>query len=69
MQLLSSVLLTQPQIAEGAGGGETDTMLVTLAKDILTRLPPPFNSEEIENKYPVMYSQSMNTVLRQVKCV
>ncbi|XP_054256854.1 dynein axonemal heavy chain 3 [Macrosteles quadrilineatus] len=64
-ELLSSVLLTQPQITEGAGGGEIDTMLVTLAKDILARLPSPFDSEEVEKKYPVMYSQSMNTVLRQ----
>lgn len=60
------MLLTQTQIAEGAGGGETDAVLTHLASDILSKLPPSFDNHEVETKYPVLYTQSMNTVLRQV---
>lgn len=37
-----------------------------LALEILGRLPPSFNEKEVEEKYPVVYNQSLNTVLRQV---
>ena len=66
LQLLSSVLLTQSHISAGAGLGEADVLLLELASDILQRMPPPFNEAEVSEKYPVLYKQSMNTVLRQV---
>lgn len=46
---------------EGEGGG-----IVDLVKDIMGRMPPLYNIEEVSAKYPVMYMNSMNTVLRQV---
>uniref|UniRef100_H2YSE7 AAA+ ATPase domain-containing protein n=1 Tax=Ciona savignyi TaxID=51511 RepID=H2YSE7_CIOSA len=41
------------------------TIVQDLASDILSKLPDMFNVEEIQNKYPIDYSESMNTVLNQ----
>ena len=35
------------------------------ANTILTQIPQPVDVEEVTNKYPVLYEQSMNTVLVQ----
>jgi dynein heavy chain len=36
-----------------------------LATDILSKLPPDFNMEKVSQMFPVVYEESMNTVLRQ----
>nr|CAH7751153.1 unnamed protein product [Callosobruchus chinensis] len=63
--LLQGVLLTQTQITAGGGGEDTQDMIIDLANDILSKVPDVFNVEEVSKKYPVLYSNSMNTVLRQ----
>lgn len=35
------------------------------SKRILSQVPKPFDLEMVMKKYPVMYKQSMNTVLIQ----
>ncbi|XP_063226606.1 dynein axonemal heavy chain 3 [Bacillus rossius redtenbacheri] len=64
-QLLLGALLTQPQILGGAGAGDGETKASDLADDILARLPPQFDVESVARRYPVMYDNSMNTILRQ----
>ncbi|XP_063993893.1 dynein axonemal heavy chain 3 [Diachasmimorpha longicaudata] len=65
MQLLGGVLLTQTQISVGGAEGDADAMVSLLASDILSKMPEQFNIEEVAQKYPVLYMNSMNTVLRQ----
>ncbi|KAJ8963034.1 hypothetical protein NQ314_005606 [Rhamnusium bicolor] len=63
--LLHGVMLTQTQITSGGGGDDTQDMIIDLANDILGKVPDVFNVDAVSKKYPVMYSNSMNTVLRQ----
>ena len=36
-----------------------------LSEDILSRLPENFDMESVQRDFPVIYEESMNTVLRQ----
>lgn len=49
---------------QGGTEATVDPVLV-LCTDIIGRLPNQFNLEEVSRKYPIMYTNSMNTVLRQ----
>ncbi|XP_970084.2 dynein axonemal heavy chain 12 [Tribolium castaneum] len=63
-RLLNSVLKAYGEIQTG-GVGETDKYIMMLCSDILSKLPKPFDQEEAIRRYPVQYSESMNTVLVQ----
>uniref|UniRef100_A0A8C9L6L3 AAA+ ATPase domain-containing protein n=1 Tax=Pavo cristatus TaxID=9049 RepID=A0A8C9L6L3_PAVCR len=63
-QLFSGVLLTLPRVA-GGGGRSPQKTVEDLAQDILSKLPSDFDVEEVMKMYPVLYEESMNTVLRQ----
>ncbi|XP_078610604.1 dynein axonemal heavy chain 3-like isoform X1 [Branchiostoma floridae x Branchiostoma japonicum] len=63
-QLFDSILLTLPRVS-GGGGKSSGDVLTDLAADILSKLPADFNLEFVMKKYPVVYNESMNTVLRQ----
>ncbi|KAJ1097170.1 hypothetical protein NDU88_002296 [Pleurodeles waltl] len=63
-QLFNGVLLTLPRQTSGAGKSPQE-VVEDLARDILSKLPKDFNLEIVMEKYPVIYEESMNTVLRQ----
>ncbi|XP_035226897.1 dynein heavy chain 3, axonemal-like isoform X2 [Stegodyphus dumicola] len=63
-QLLDGILLTQAR-STGAGAQTSGDMIYDLAADILGKLPPDFDIEMVIELYPVVYTESMNTVLRQ----
>ena len=65
MQLLDGVLLTQIQITSAGAERNTEAIVFDLAFNILSKMPPQFNIEHVSKKYPVLYTNSMNTVLRQ----
>ena len=62
--MFDSILLTLPR-QTGGGGKSSAEVIDELSADILSKFPPPFDMEMVMNKYPVVYEESMNTVLRQ----
>jgi len=63
-QLFDSILLAQGSTS-GASSDKADDVLNDIAEDILNKLPKDFDLEAALEKYPVMYEESMNTVLVQ----
>ncbi|CAF0758924.1 unnamed protein product [Brachionus calyciflorus] len=61
---LTDLLLLQPKTQSGGGISREEIMEKT-AKEILSKVPQPVNIAAVMEKYPVMYEQSMNTVLVQ----
>lgn len=62
--LFDSILLTLPR-QTGDSGKSPQQVIDELAADILSKLPVDFNLEKIMKLFPVLYGESMNTVLRQ----
>ncbi|KAH9088158.1 hypothetical protein LEN26_019633 [Aphanomyces euteiches] len=58
------ILSLQPRMSSGAGKSREDT-IADAANSIELSLPPNFDLEFVQVKYPVMYTESMNTVLAQ----
>ncbi|GLE01654.1 hypothetical protein PINS_up010488 [Pythium insidiosum] len=58
------ILALQPRVSSG-GGQSRESIIEHQAKAIEDRLPPLFEIESISIRYPVMYEESMNTVLVQ----
>ncbi|XP_014652699.1 PREDICTED: dynein heavy chain 3, axonemal [Ceratotherium simum simum] len=63
-QLFQGVLLTLPRQSRGSGKSPQE-VVEDLAQDILSKLPNDFDLEVVMKLYPVVYEESMNTVLRQ----
>uniref|UniRef100_A0A803XM02 Dynein axonemal heavy chain 3 n=1 Tax=Meleagris gallopavo TaxID=9103 RepID=A0A803XM02_MELGA len=64
-QLFSGVLLTLPRKFSFTADLGFQKTVEDLAQDILSKLPSDFDVEEVMKMYPVLYEESMNTVLRQ----
>ncbi|KAK5863728.1 hypothetical protein PBY51_000737 [Eleginops maclovinus] len=63
--LFDSLILTQGGGAKGGASTGSDNTLYDIANDILTKLPANFDTEAALLKFPVLYEESMNTVLVQ----
>lgn len=49
-----------------AGGGiSTEALIKEKIKEIVKKLPKPFDTDDAAKKHPVKYVESMNTVLQQ----
>uniref|UniRef100_A0A8D3C251 AAA+ ATPase domain-containing protein n=1 Tax=Scophthalmus maximus TaxID=52904 RepID=A0A8D3C251_SCOMX len=62
--LLNGVLSTLPR-QTGGGAKSPQEVVDELAEDILSKLPADFDVQMVIELYPVVYEESMNTVLRQ----
>jgi len=58
------VLGLQPK-SIGGGGVSIDSIIKEKVLDILDKLPKPFDINYVSKKYPLEYTESMNTVLQQ----
>ncbi|GAB1599972.1 hypothetical protein Ahia01_000274700 [Argonauta hians] len=63
-ELFDGILLTLPRVTSAAGKSPAE-VIEDLANDILSKLPNDYDIEKVIEKYPVLYTESMNTVLRQ----
>lgn len=51
--------------ASSGGGRSTDDIVDDVAADIVSKLPPNYDTDAALRRFPTSYSQSMNTVLVQ----
>ncbi|XP_068442262.1 dynein axonemal heavy chain 1 [Clinocottus analis] len=62
--LLGAVVCLQPR-AVAAGGKTLEERVEEIVAGIVGKIPKPFSVQEVMEKYPVLYEESMNTVLIQ----
>ncbi|XP_054472107.1 dynein axonemal heavy chain 1 [Anoplopoma fimbria] len=62
--LLGAVVRLQPRAAS-AGGKPLEERVEEIVAGIVEKIPQPFSVKEVMEKYPVLYEESMNTVLIQ----
>uniref|UniRef100_A0A6I8N290 Dynein axonemal heavy chain 1 n=1 Tax=Ornithorhynchus anatinus TaxID=9258 RepID=A0A6I8N290_ORNAN len=62
--LLNSIIQLQPKSASN-GGRNHEEIAGEVAEGILQKIPPPINLRMVMKRYPVLYEESMNTVLVQ----
>jgi len=65
MRLLQTACSLQPRTSSGEGGKAPDAIMLETSGKFLVDLPKPFDTEEVDARYPVDYNESMNTVLSQ----
>lgn len=63
-EILGNVLSIQPR-ASGGGGQTREEKIAAISKEIEGQVPPPFDVQEVAERYPTDYNESMNTVLTQ----
>ena len=49
----------------GGSGASTESIIKDKIRELVVKLPKPFDTDEAAKKHPVIYKESMNTVLQQ----
>ncbi|XP_063674391.1 dynein axonemal heavy chain 1-like isoform X3 [Bolinopsis microptera] len=62
--ILDKFLLMQAKTG-GGGGKSQEEVIDETSKQILSKVPKPFDIVDLMERHPVMYEESMNTVLQQ----
>jgi dynein heavy chain len=63
-KILEDVLSVQPRTSSG-GGKSREDIIGEISKNIEDQTPPHFDYDDVMEKYPTLYNESMNTVLAQ----
>eukprot|EP00747_Dinoflagellata_sp_TGD_P112719 gnl/TRDRNA2_/TRDRNA2_171542_c1_seq6.p1 gnl/TRDRNA2_/TRDRNA2_171542_c1~~gnl/TRDRNA2_/TRDRNA2_171542_c1_seq6.p1 ORF type:complete len:647 (+),score=142.57 gnl/TRDRNA2_/TRDRNA2_171542_c1_seq6:121-2061(+) len=64
LSLLEDILSMAPR-ASGGGGKSAEESMDETASELIGQTPKTFDLDELEEKFPTMYSESRNTVLKQ----
>ncbi|CAD7701708.1 unnamed protein product [Ostreobium quekettii] len=64
-RIFSSLISLGGSGGGGSGGAGTEDRVGMAVRECLQRLPPNYDIEAVQRKYPVRYDDSMNTVLAQ----
>jgi dynein heavy chain len=67
-EIFGTIALLESTGGGGGGGDDSDALVAHVAGEISDHCPPLFILEEISMQYPIMYEESMNTVLGQ-ECI
>mmetsp|Transcript_55811 Transcript_55811/g.113839 ORF Transcript_55811/g.113839 Transcript_55811/m.113839 type:complete len:619 (-) Transcript_55811:31-1887(-) len=62
--MMENLLLTVGQ-SSGGGSDSSESTIDDVATDIIAKMPDPWDVALVQQKYPTMYEESMNTVLLQ----
>ncbi|KAM9332808.1 dynein axonemal heavy chain 1-like [Pholidichthys leucotaenia] len=62
--LLEAIVCLQPRAAS-TGGKTQEEIVEEIVTGIVEKIPPPFSIQDVTEKYPILYEESMNTVLIQ----
>ncbi|KAK9828903.1 hypothetical protein WJX72_002692 [[Myrmecia] bisecta] len=63
--IFRSLLAMSGSGGSGTSASVTEAAVAATVRECLARLPAPFDIESVQRKLPVMYEESMNTVLAQ----
>ncbi|KAL1453423.1 hypothetical protein WDU94_007563, partial [Cyamophila willieti] len=63
-RVVGNILLTAAMSSESKGG-DMEAKNIQMIDELIDKFPPQFDQEEAGKKYPILYEQSMNTVLKQ----
>jgi dynein heavy chain, axonemal len=65
LQFLDAMNETLTQTSQSSDSKESEKLIINMLSDIVGQLPPNFDIEEAQLKFPIDYNESMNTVLVQ----
>jgi len=63
--MCNSLLLMSQSGGGGSSGGGAEAATAAVVKEMIEQLPANFDIEAVQNKWPIMYEESMNTVIAQ----
>jgi len=64
-KMMNELLLTVGQGGSSSGSSGPEDVVGEIARDVSGRIPKPWSVPKVQEKYPTMYEESMNTVLVQ----
>ena len=62
IRILESIISIQPK-SSSAGGKSRDQIIMEISIELAGKTPKPYDLDDVTDKFPTEYTESMNTVL------